>query len=114
MKRWYPPHHIQGLSMRLTHKHHARFAIFLCALFVATLTTAQQSKLKLIRASSDHPLWRVDLKSLGYPQNNPDLQRRRGFANFDTISLVSDSIVAENFVAVEEIRDCQPREEPNH
>jgi hypothetical protein len=100
--------------MRLTHKHHARFAIFLCALFVATLTTAQQPKLKLIRASSDHPLWRVDLKSLGYPQNNPDLQRRRGFANFDTISFVSDSIVAATFVTREDIPDLQRREDPNH
>jgi hypothetical protein len=89
-------------------------AIIFCALFLATASAAQQPKIKPVHASSDHPLWRVDLHSAGYPENNPDLQRRRGFANFDTISFISDNVVAATFVTREDIADPQRRDDPNH
>src|SRR5882724_9059208 len=93
---------------------HKRFAILICALILATSSAAQQPKIKLVHASSDHPVWRVDLHSLGYPQNNPDLQRRRGFANFDTVSFLSDGTVAATFVTREDIPVPQRREDPSH
>ncbi len=88
---------------------------FVCCTFaLATTCVAQQPKIKQIRASSDHPLWRVDLQSLGYPANGADLQRRRGFSNFDTISFINDSVVAATFVTREDIPNPQRREDPNH
>ena len=85
-----------------------------CALLLAITISAQQHKTKPIVASSDHPRWRVDLHPLGYPQNNPDLQRRRGFANFDTISFVGEDIVAATFVTREDIPAPQRREDSRH
>jgi len=87
---------------------------FICALFLTTATTAQKPKIRLVHATSDHPLWRVNLKSQGYPANSDELQRRRGFANFDTISFLSDNVVAATFVGRENIPDLQRREDPNH
>jgi hypothetical protein len=92
----------------------AHLVFMMCALFFAATSTAQQPKIKEVHASSDHPLWRGDLKSQGYPANDDELQRRRGFANFDTISFVSDTTVAATFVTRENIPDLQRREDPNH
>jgi hypothetical protein len=89
-------------------------AILICALLTANPSCAQQSKIRPVHASSDHPLWRVDLQTFGYPDDNRDLQRRRGFANFDTISFLSDNIVAATFVTREDIPTPQRREDPNH
>ncbi len=91
-----------------------RFAILACSLFLATTTLAQKPKMKDVHASSDHPLWRVDLQSQGYPANSADLQRHRNFANFDTISFISDTILAATFVTRENIPDLQRRDDPNH
>ena len=91
-----------------------QFVALLCALILTTTCFAQQPKIKLIHATSDHPLWRVNLKSQGYPANNADLQRQRGFANFDTISFISDNIVAATFITRERIPDLQRRDDPNH
>jgi hypothetical protein len=89
---------------------------FICAitLFLAATCVAQKPKIKVVNASSDHPLWRVDLQSLGYPPNNPDLQRSRNFANFDTISFVAENIVAATFITREFVPDLQRRDDPNH
>ena len=89
-------------------------ALSVCVLLAAASSAAQQQKIKQIHASSDRPLWRVDLRSAGYPEDNPDLQRRRGFANFDTISFISDNIVAATFVTREDVPNPQRREDPNH
>jgi hypothetical protein len=95
-------------------KRNAHVAFVICALFLASICFAQKPKVKEIRASSDHPLWRIDLQSQGYPANRGDLQRRRNFANFDTISFVSDGVLAATFVTREDIPDLQRREDPNH
>ena len=89
-------------------------AFFVSTLLLSTTSFARQPRIKLVHASSDHPLWRVNLQALGYPQNGADLQRRRGFANFDTISFVGDNTVATTFVTREVIPDLQRREDPNH
>jgi hypothetical protein len=89
-------------------------SLLLCALILANTSSAQQPKIKPVHASSDHPLWRVDLHSAGYPENNSDLQRRRGFSNFDTVSFISDNVVAATFVTREEIPNPQRRDDPNH
>jgi len=98
----------------LIHRGAKHLALFLCVLFVCGTSSAQKTKIGSDHASSDHPLWRVDLQSLGYPQKNPDLQRRRNFANFDTISFVSDDIIAATFITREDIPNLQRREDPNH
>jgi hypothetical protein len=103
----------QSSSLRIT-KHNARSVFIMCALFFATASVAQKPKINLVHATSDHPLWRVDLKSQGYPANSDELQRRRGFANFDTISFLSDNVIAATFVTRENIPNLQRRDDPNH
>ena len=103
----------QSSSLRIS-KYRERLIFVICALFFATTSPAQQPKIKLVHATSDHPLWRVNLKSQGYPANSDELQRRRGFANFDTISFLSDNIVATTFITRERIPDLQRRDDPNH
>lgn len=88
-------------------------ALVLGALAFATTSFTQQTKIKLVHATSDHPLWRVNLKSQGYPANSDELQRRRGFANFDTISFLSDNVIAATFVTRENIPNLQRRDDPN-
>jgi hypothetical protein len=103
----------QSSSLRIT-KHNTRSVFIMCALFFATASLAQKAKINLVHASSDHPLWRVDLKSQGYPANSDELQRRRGFANFDTISFLGDNVIAATYITRERIPDLQRRDDPNH
>lgn len=95
-------------------KHHERLIFIICALLFASASSAQQPKIKLVHANSDHPLWRANLKLQGYPAGNDELQRRRGFANFDTISFLSDKVVAATFITRERIPNLQRRDDPNH
>jgi hypothetical protein len=88
-------------------------ALVLGALAFASTSFARQAKIKLIHATSDHPLWRVNLKSQGYPANSDELQRRRGFANFDTVAFLSDNVIAATFVTRESIPNLQRRDDPN-
>jgi hypothetical protein len=111
MKKCYPPHHMQSLSTPPCNK---SLPIAICALFLAVTAFAQQPKIKQVYATSDHPLWRVDLKSQGYPANGDELQRRRGFANIDAISFVSDDLVTASFVTRESVPNLQRRDDPNH
>jgi hypothetical protein len=97
-----------------TRHFYQQIVALLCALILTNTCFAQQPKIKLIHATSDRPFWRVNLKSQGYPANSDDLQRRRGFANFDTISFLSDDIVAATFITRERISDLQRRDDPNH
>jgi hypothetical protein len=92
----------------------AGLVIVICALFFTTVSPAQQAKIKLVHATSDHPLWLVNLKAQGYPANSDELQRRRGFANFDTISFLSDNVVTATFVTRENVSTLQRRNDPNH
>src|SRR5579864_966406 len=114
MKQCYPPRVMRQVSSMRISKPSTRLILFLGALLLATASLAQEPKIKLVHATSDHPLWRVSLKSQGYPANSDDLQRRRGFANFDTLSFISDNIVAATFVTREKIPDLQRRDDPNH
>ena len=95
-------------------RRHLCIALVVCALVFATTSFTLQQKTKLVHATSDHSLWRVNLKSQGYPANGDELQRRRGFANFDTLSFVSDKIVASTFITREKIPELQRRDDPNH
>jgi hypothetical protein len=95
-------------------RHYLCTTLVFCALAFATTTFSQQAKIKLVHATSDRSLWRVNLKSQGYPANSDELQRRRGFANFDTISFVGDNILAATFITREKIPDLQRRGDPNH
>lgn len=91
-----------------------RIAFVVCSLAFATTSFSQQPKIKLVHATSDHSLWRVNLKSQGYPANSDELQRRRGFANFDTIAFLSDNVIGATFITRERIPDLQRRDDPNH
>jgi len=102
------------MHAQLTSRRSIYFAILTCAFFLTTSSFAQQPKTKLVHASSDRPLWRVNLKSHGYPANSDELQRRRGFANFDTISFLSDNVISTTFVTRENIPNLQRRDDPNH
>jgi hypothetical protein len=68
---------------------------------------------KYVRASSDQPLWRVDLHSIGYPPENHLLQWQRGLGSFDTVDFLSDNVVAESFVTQEPAANLQRRGDPN-
>jgi len=65
------------------------------------------------QASSDQPLWRLDLHSLGYPAGNSPLQWQRGLGSFDTVDFVSDGVVAATFVTQEPAAGLQRRDDPN-
>jgi hypothetical protein len=111
MKQCYSPSVVRRFSKWRFRKFRV---LSLCALIVAITTFPQQPKITLVHATSDHPLWRVNLKSQGYPTGSDELQRRRGFANFDTISFLSDNIIAATFVTREDIPNLQRRDDPNH
>jgi hypothetical protein len=89
-------------------------ALVVCTLAFASASFTQQTKIKLVHATSDHTVWRVNLKSQGYPANSDELQRRRGFANFDTVSFLSDNMIATTFITRERIPDLQRRDDLNH
>jgi hypothetical protein len=60
----------------------------------------QQVNTKIVQASSDQPLWRVDLRSLGYPAADPRLQSLRGLDSFNTTYFQSDGVVAATFITM--------------
>src|SRR5580698_9775936 len=74
---------------------------------------AKEATLRVVQASSDQPLWKVDLHSMGYPQENHLLQWQRGLGSFNTVDFISDSIVAETFVTQEPAAGLQRRNDPN-
>lgn len=63
--------------------------------------------------SSDQTDWRIDLHSLGYPADNPQLQWRRGFDQFSTVDFVSDRVVAVTFITQQPVIEVQRRDNPN-
>jgi hypothetical protein len=74
----------------------------------------KQKKAKPIEVSSDHPLWRVDLHSMGYPAGSSQLQGRESrLYNFDTVDFVSEGVVAATFITQEPIPGLQRRDDPN-
>jgi hypothetical protein len=79
----------------------------------AYATFAQPAKDKIVQASSDEFIWRVDLRSLGYPASKPQLQWRRGLDQFSTVDFVSDRILAATFVTQEQVADVQRRDDQN-
>jgi hypothetical protein len=111
MKQWYPPHRMHA---SLTPRCGRILLVLICVSFLGVVSFAQKPKIKEIHTSSDRPLWRVELQSQGYPGNSADLQRQRNFANFDTISFISDTVLAATFITREDIPDLQRREDPNH
>jgi hypothetical protein len=111
VKQWYSR---RAMRSQLQQRRCLRIALALCALAFATTSFSQQPKIKLVHATSDHSLWRVNLKSQGYPANSDELQRRRGFGNFDTISFIGDNVLAATFITREKIPALQRRDDPNH
>ncbi|MFZ0819071.1 MAG: hypothetical protein WAM91_03310, partial [Candidatus Acidiferrales bacterium] len=72
-----------------------------------------QKKAKPIEVSSDQFLWRVDLHSMGYPENGNQLQGRRDLDEFDTVDFVSESVVAASFITQEPTPPLEHRDDPN-
>jgi hypothetical protein len=68
---------------------------------------------KYVQASSDQPLWKVDLHSMGYPPENHLLQWQRGLGSFDTVDFLNDNVVAETFVTQEPAAGLRRRDDPN-
>src|ERR1700733_8239446 len=100
-----------------------RFCLF-CALCICAIVIipsaayvsspqGQSTKSKFVHASSDQPLWKVDLHSMGYPPENHLLQWQRGLGSFDTVDFLSDNVVAESFVTQEPAAGLQRRDDPN-
>jgi hypothetical protein len=98
---------------------------FLCATcIVATLaahnsSTARSNTLqnpkkeKLVQALSDQFVWRVGLHSLGYPADDPLLQRRRGLHDFDTLDFVSETVEGATLPTQEPSHELRRRDTPN-
>jgi len=72
------------------------------------------AKIIATQASSDAPLWRVDLRALGFPTANRALQWQRGLGSFDTVDFISDRAVAATFITEEPAAGLQKRDDPNH
>jgi hypothetical protein len=99
--------------------------VFLCVICVSTALAAHSSssagsttvnsakKKKRIEASSDQFVWRVDLHPMGYPADDPMLQRRRGLQDFDTLDFVSDTVEVATFLTQEAPHDLRRRDAPN-
>src|ERR1700733_9602828 len=104
---------------------HLRRAVFLCVICIIAVLAALNSspadskpgqnakKFKPVQASSDQFVWRVDLHSLGYPADDPLLQRRRGLNNFDTLDFVSATVEVATFLTQEPAHDLHRREAAN-
>ena len=92
----------------------AGVSVVFCSLIFVTVIAGRQARSRSAYNSSDHPLWRSDLRSFGFPPKDPDFQRRRNFANFNTVSFLSDRILAVTFVTRENIPSLQHRDDPNH
>jgi len=80
---------------------------------VTAPNSAKQKKVKPIEVSSDQFLWRVDLHSMGYPDNGNQLQSRRGLDEFDTVDFVGEGVVAATFITQEPAPGLQRRDDPN-
>jgi len=103
----------------------ARHAILLCLICIVTALAAHSSSLaisstnqsakkkKPLEASSDQFVWRVDLHPLGYPTDDPMLQRRRGIQDFDTLDFVSDTVEVATFLTQEAPHDLRRRDTSN-
>src|SRR5580704_1534831 len=100
-----------------------RFCLF-CALCICAIVIipsaayvsspqGQSTKSKFVHASSDQPVWKVDLHSMGYPPENHLLQWQRGLGSFDTVDFLSDGVVAETFITQEPAASLQRRENAN-
>jgi hypothetical protein len=74
---------------------------------------AKTKQTKHMIASGDHPLWLVDLHTLGYPEKSSQLQLRRGLDKFDTVDFVSETVVVATFLTRETVPDLQRRDDPN-
>jgi len=79
----------------------------------ANSVRTQSSKVKTVHASSDEPLWRVDLQSVGFPANELALQSRRNPDVFRTIDFLSEDVVAATFITRVLEPDLPKRDDPN-
>jgi hypothetical protein len=70
----------------------------------------QSPKLKITEATADQSLWRVDLRSLGYPSSQ--LQLRRRPEEFNTVDFVSENEIVASFLT-QESTGLQRRDDPN-
>lgn len=66
-----------------------------------------------LQIQSDHSLWQVDLRALGFPSGDSELQSRRALEEFNTVDFLSDSIVATTFVTQQSVPGAQRRDDPN-
>ncbi len=110
--------------MKIQDRFRATRAPYACVLFLFALFSAQttaliesdstgQKKAKPIEVSSDQFLWRVDLHSMGYPDNGNQLQGRRDLDEFDTVDFVSEGVVAASFITQEPTPPLEHRGDPN-
>jgi hypothetical protein len=100
-----------------------RRAVFLCVICVVLAAQNSSSassksgqnvkKDKPVQASSDQFVWRVDLHPLGYPADDPMLQRRRGLLDFDTLDFLSETVEAATFITQEPAHDLRARDAAN-
>src|SRR5580693_8653377 len=72
----------------------------------------QSPKLKITEATADQSLWRVDLRSLGYPSDSSQLQLRRRPEEFNTVDFVSENEIVASFLT-QESTGLQRRNDPN-
>jgi hypothetical protein len=95
----------------------ASFLIGACALpFTAASADSvldHSSKGRTARASSDEPLWRVNLQSVGYPANEVAVPSRRDPEISRTVDFLSEDVVVANFVTRQSEPDLPKRDDPN-
>lgn len=90
----------------------ARALLIASTLFLAAIAYPQSPKLKITEATADQSLWRVDLRSLGYPSDSSQLQLRRRPEEFNTVDFVSENEIVASFLT-QESTGLQRRNDPN-
>ncbi len=99
-----------------------RRSIFICVICFVALVAALKSlpassevsqnakKFKPVQVPSNKFAWRVDLHPLGYPADDPMLQRRRDLHDFDTLDFLSETVEVATFLTQEPAHDLRTRD----
>src|SRR5580704_5983393 len=62
---------------------------------------------------SDHPIWKIDLHTVGFPGGDSELQSRRALEEFNTVDFLGEGVVAATFITRQSVPGAQRRDDPD-